>query len=95
MENVFDELSIDEFLLSLNKYDNPGLIKTRLAEFVVSTFDGINYMLKTKIDDKGKLITNKYEKTEFINKILLHCEKSEEYELCAALVEIKEKIEKN
>jgi predicted RNA-binding protein YlqC (UPF0109 family) len=92
MEKVFKHLTIDEFLLSLNEFDNPDLIKIKLSEFVIDTFDGQNFMLKTKPSDKGKLITNSTEKVDFIDKMVSFCESREKYELCAELTRIRKNI---
>lgn len=95
MEKVFKNSSIEKFLSSLNELENPNLIKTKLAEFIVTTFDGTNFMLKTKITDEGKLLTDELEKIEFITRILSHCEVVQEYELCADLLLIKNKLSNN
>lgn len=93
-DKIFNEFTVQKFLDSLLNYKDPDMLKVELARFVISTFDGVSFMLKTKESDPGRSVIDVNEQLEFIAAVLLHCEKMEEYEICKELTEVRNAIEK-
>lgn len=94
-KKLFDGCTVKDFFQLINGYDESTIVKLNIAKFVMSTFNGSNFIIKTKDSDIGRLVSNKQEQLSFVEELIRQFEIDEEYELCAELTTIKTKLTAN